>query len=171
LTEGGDFANPLDQQTCQAHIRSMSQAVQTTDPSLYETDEHLWIEEQIAALRAGRFERLDREHLIAFLEDMARRDIREMRSRLTVLLIHLLKLRHPPERLSRSWITTILEQQAELRHMLKGTPSLRHHVPEALGEAYEDAIRRAAAETGLPPSAFPALSPWTLDEALAYEPR
>jgi hypothetical protein len=41
--------------------------------TLYNADEHAWIECQIAALRDGDLNRLDRINLIAYLTDMAAR--------------------------------------------------------------------------------------------------
>lgn len=138
--------------------------------TLYEADEHRWIEEQIEALRSGRIDQIDREHLIELLTDMTIRDRRELRSRLTILLLHILKTRFEPERLSRSWISTILAQQSELRALLEGIPSIAQYVPDLLPKSYDDALRRAARETGLPRSQFPASCPWSIEEVLAYEP-
>lgn len=138
--------------------------------NLYEADEHRWIEAQIEALRTGQIDQLDRAHLIEFLTDMTIRDRRELKSRLTTLLIHLLKIRFQPDRLTRSWVSTILEQQSELKTLLAGIPSIAQHIPELLPQAYEDAMRRTARETRLPRAMFPPACPWTLDEALAFDP-
>ena len=140
------------------------------DIDLYEADEHLWIEAQIEALRTGRTDRLDRAHLIEYLTEMTISDRRELKSRLATLLIHLLKVRFQPDRLTQSWISTILEQQSELRTLLTGIPSLSRYVPELLAQAYDDAVRRAARETGLPRGTFPPTCPWMLEEALAFDP-
>jgi uncharacterized protein DUF29 len=140
------------------------------DADLYEVDEHLWIEAQIDALRTGRTDQLDRAHLIEYLTEMTIRDRRELKSRLATLLIHLLKVRFQPDRLPRSWVGTILEQQSELESLLTGIPSLSRHVPELLAQAYDDAARRAARETRLARANFPATCPWTLEEALAFDP-
>ena len=137
---------------------------------LYEADEHLWIEAQIEALRTGRTDQLDRAHLIEYLTEMTISDRRELKSRLATLLIHLLKARFQPDRLTRSWVSTILEQQSELKSLLTGIPSLSRYVPELLAQAYDDATRRTARETGLPRATFPAACPWTLEEALASDP-
>jgi len=140
------------------------------DANLYEADEHLWIEAQIEALRTGQTDQLDRPHLIEYLTEMTIRDRRELRSRLAVLLIHLLKARFQPGRLTRSWVDTILEQQSEVREILADTPSIGRHAPELLAKAYDEAVRRAARQTGLPRATFPTACPWTLEEALAFDP-
>jgi len=146
----------------------------TADPpgsrDLYERDEHQWIAAQIAALTDGDLDRLDRDNLIEYLTEMTIRDRRELRSRLTVLLLHLLKVRHQPERMTRSWVTTILEQQSEVRSIIEGIPSLGRQGDAILEAAWPDAVRRAARETGLPASRLPAASPWTMEAALAFDP-
>ena len=63
----------------------MADVIEQPTDTLYEADEHAWIERQIAALRDGALDRLDRANLIAYLTDMAARDRRELGSRLIVL--------------------------------------------------------------------------------------
>jgi hypothetical protein len=63
----------------------MADAIEHATGALYEADEYAWIEHQIAALRDGDLDRLDRVNLIAYLTDMAARDRRELGSRLVVL--------------------------------------------------------------------------------------
>jgi hypothetical protein len=140
------------------------------DHELYEYDEHAWIEAQVSALTDGALNRLDRANLIAYLTEMTVRDRRELRSRLVVLLQHLLKLRLQPERLTRSWVTTIIEQQSEIRSIIDLIPSLGRQAETIAAAGYPDAVRLAARETGLAASQFPAVSPWTVEAALAFDP-
>ena len=137
---------------------------------LYEADEHEWIAAQVAALTDGHLDRLDRVHLIEYLTEMTIRDRRELQSRLTVLLHHLLKVRFQPERLTRSWVLTILEQQREIRSIMGGIPSLGRQADAIAAAAYPDAVRLAARETGRPHAGFPTVSPWTVPEAIAFDP-
>jgi hypothetical protein len=138
--------------------------------SLYEADEHEWIAAQIAALRSGRLDLLDRVHLEEYLTDMTIRDRRELKSRLTVLLIHLLKLRVQPARLTNSWVKTILEQQREILSIIEEIPSLGRQADAVMKAAYPAALHSAVRETGLPASRFPGDLPWSLTEALVFEP-
>jgi hypothetical protein len=137
---------------------------------LYKADEHEWIAAQVAALTDGHLNRLDRTNLIEYLTEMTIRDRRELQSRLTVLLHHLLKVRFQPERLTRSRVITILEQQREIRSIIYGIPSLGRKAGAITVTASPDAIRAAARETGLPAAGFPTLSPWTVAEAIAFDP-
>jgi hypothetical protein len=154
-------------------MRDILSVLKTADEStgnLYEVDEHRWIEQQIALIETGEFDRLDRKNLVQFLTEMTIRDRRELRSRLVVLLIHLLKIQFQPTRLSRSWINTVVREQDEVRTLLKSIPSLVHYVPDIFDDAYPAAVRQATSETGMASSTFPATSPWTLEQALAFVP-
>jgi hypothetical protein len=135
---------------------------------LYKADEHEWIRQQIAALREGRTNDIDRENLAEFLSDMAARDQRELGSHFVVLLQHLLKVRIQPEKMTRSWLHTIANQQDEIRRIFRKIPSIVQYADQEFAEAYPDAIREAAAETGIPPGQFPATPPWTIEEALDF---
>jgi Domain of unknown function DUF29 len=140
------------------------------DRSLYDADEHEWIALQIAALQDGNLDRLDRDNLAEYLNEMTVRDRRELRSRLTVLLQHLLKVQLQPGKMSRSWERTILEQQREVRLIIEGIPSLGRQADAIAAAAYPDAVKLAARETGLPMAKFPAQSPWTVLKALTLDP-
>jgi hypothetical protein len=120
--------------------------------TLYETDETAWLELTAEQVRARRF-------------DMARRDRREVVSRLIVLLADLLKWRYQPEKRSGSWRATILEQQREME-MIVESGTLHDHAVATLDKAHGYARIEAAAETGLPLSAFPEDCPWDLGAIL-----
>jgi hypothetical protein len=121
----------------------------------YDIDLALWSQAQVAALRAGRWSELDVENLVEEIEALTRRDKREIRSRLTVLIMHLLKLQYQPERATRSWRSTIDAQVTEVELVLEDSPSLRGELPEFIRRAYRDARRKASSETGIPIATFP----------------
>ena len=85
---------------------------------LYERDETAWLEAMSALAAAGRHAEMDHANLSEYLADMARRDRREVFSRLVVLLTHLLEWEHQPGNWSGSWRGTIREQRRELRQLL-----------------------------------------------------
>ncbi|MBV8360820.1 MAG: DUF29 domain-containing protein, partial [Deltaproteobacteria bacterium] len=68
---------------------------------LYERDYYTWALEQARALRARSSEALDWENLAEEVEGLARTEARELKSRLEVLLVHLLKWRYQPNKRSR----------------------------------------------------------------------
>ncbi len=133
--------------------------------SLYETDETAWLEAMAAMAAAGRYADMDHAHLSEYLTDMARRDRREVFSRLIVLLTHLLKWDCQPDLRSGSWRATIREQRRELRQLLE-SGTLRRHAVEVLADAYAEARLQAADETGLDVSRFPTEQAWGVDDAI-----
>ena len=81
-----------------------------TEPraELYETDETAWLDAMAQCAQRGAHAELDFEHLAEFLSDMAKRDRREVESRLATLLAHWLKWQYQPEKRSRSWRADML---------------------------------------------------------------
>ena len=121
-----------------------------------------------ALVEQERLGELDYEHLGEYQADMALRDRHEVESRLTVLLAHLLKWTHQPEKRTASWRGSIVAQQQELRRRAsRGV--LRVHAEGVLADVYVDAVARAAAETGLARNLFPEQCPWTVDELLTAD--
>lgn len=135
---------------------------------LYETDETAWLEAMADLIQQGRWDELDYTHLGEYLGDMARRDRREVKSRLTTLLAHILKWVHQADKRSQSWRGTIIEQRQELADLLS-QEVLRQHAEAVLARAYVEAAERAIAETGLAAESFPADCPYTLEQLLSAD--
>ncbi len=140
----------------------------------YNQDFHQWIKHHITLLREGRLSEIDTGHLIEELEDMARRDRDELVSRLVILMAHLLKWQFQLGQLSeqwkefdgRSWRRSIIEQRNEILRQLRNKPSLKSYLPDAVVEAYPDAIKIAVQETRLALSIFPSESPYSIEQLL-----
>ncbi len=139
--------------------------MQATAP-LYETDFYAWIKTQAAALQEEEFTQLDIANLIEEIEAMARRERNELKSRLTVLLMHLLKWQIQYELRSRSWSSTIFHQRQEIESGLEDSPSLRREIPDIIAKAYPRARKAAIEETGLLSPVFPATCPYTEEQIL-----
>jgi len=135
---------------------------------LYEADETAWLEAMAHLIQQGQWADLDYAHLGEYLTDMALRDRREVENRLATLLAHVLKWTYQPDRRSRSWRSTVVEQQHELAR-LASQGVLRNHAEAALPKTYAEALARAAAETGLASDAFPPECPYTLEQLLSAE--
>lgn len=133
---------------------------------LYDDDFVAWASETARLLREGRFGEIDIENLAEEVEAMAGRDRREMASRLTILMMHLLKWQQQPGKRSSSWRSTIATQRAELQRLLKQSPSLRREVPQSVTEVYEDAVEQASIDTGIPEDSFPRECPFSPDQIL-----
>ena len=116
-------------------------------------------------IRAGKYKDLDYLHLGEYLSDMAKRDRREVYSRLAILLSHLLKWEHQADMQTGSWHATISHQRLELR-LLLDSKTLKNHARNVLADAYADARKLAADETEMKLSKFPKECPWDVDDLL-----
>jgi len=134
--------------------------------TLYDRDFFAWSLEQVKLLRAGKLAEADIKHIAEEIETMGRTEKRELISRLSVLLLHLLKWRYQPEKRSPSWEASIRVQRNRLADHLDDNPSLRPLLPQALASAYRDAALEAVAETELAGSTFPDGCPWTVEQVM-----
>ncbi|HEX6142530.1 MAG TPA: DUF29 domain-containing protein [Geminicoccaceae bacterium] len=147
----------------------MATELKTRAGELYEQDFVRWTEDQAAALRAGRLDALDLEHLAEETDSSGGRDRRELDSRLEVLVMHLLKWRYQPRKRTGSWESTIRTQRREIAKLLGQSPSLRREVDAMIADAHATARRNAAAETALPLDTFPEACPFTAERVLEDE--
>src|SRR6202044_3218211 len=107
--------------------------------ALYDQDFFAWSQEQADLLRSGKLSDADIDHIAEEIESMGRTEKRELVSRLTVLLAHLLKWTHQPDKRGPSWESTIRVQRNRLIDHLDDNPSLKPQMPQALANAYRDA--------------------------------
>ncbi len=137
--------------------------------NLYETDVHAWSQRQVDLLRAEEFAEVDWTHVIEEIESLGTTQRHELRNRLIILLMHLLKWQYQPELQSRSWQATITVQRDDLELLLDDNPSLRARLSEFVNEAYGRAVKRAVSETGLRKSTFPSECPYAPAQVLDEE--
>jgi hypothetical protein len=123
---------------------------------LYHRDFHEWTIRNAELLRSGRAADADLAHIAEEIEDMGKRERRELLSRLGVLIAHLLKWQAQPER-------------EEIGDLISQMPSLRRYLAENLPKAYHYGVVGAMAETGLPEEAFQSTCPFDLDGLLDIE--
>jgi hypothetical protein len=142
---------------------------------LYEQDYYAWIEGMIDRLKYSQLTLnqpnvdLDWSHLLEELEDLSKRQRRELLNRLRVLLMHLLKWKYQPTELpyrGQGWLSTIVEQRSQLEGLLEDSPSLRAILEGDWTIVYERAVRDACKETGLDSAVFPKTCPFTIVEVL-----
>jgi hypothetical protein len=133
---------------------------------LYDRDFALWLSEQAALLRERKFELLDIDNLAEEVDCIGGSLHRELKSRLTVLLAHLLKCRFQPEHRSSSWLATLDEQRHEIELLIEQSPSLQRHVATYADQVYQRAVRRAVLENHLPVSTFPPVNQFPEAELL-----
>lgn len=140
--------------------------------ALYETDFYRWTQEQArhlrraADLRVNAAPEIDWLELAEEVEDLGRSLERELYSRLSVLLAHLLKWQLQPSPCGNSWALTIAHQRLELARLLRKNPGLKAKVGGEFDDAYRAARLLAARETGFDMSVVPEHCPFTRSQAL-----
>jgi len=135
-----------------------------SNSSLYERDFYAWANEQAALLRANRLGQADIEHIAEEIESMGRSEKRELVSRLTILLLHLLKWQYQPALRGASWRSSIRVQRISIDSHMQDNPSLKAVLPTAIAEAYRVAKIEAEDQTSLPEDTFPTACPWAFGE-------
>ena len=141
----------------------------------YGEDLYTWVQEQVEHLRAGRLDLIDASNIAEELSDVGNEQYDKLESALAVLLMHMLKWDHQPERRSRSWQNTIAEQRRRIERVLRKNPGLKPHVAEAILDGYLDGRGRAASEMDVDVTTFAPACPYAWDEILTrpfdYESR
>lgn len=133
---------------------------------LYERDFFAWTQQQAEKLRARSHNDIDWEIVAEEIESLGRSDRREIRSRIGVILLHLLKWEFQPERRKSGWLLTLAEQREQVTRLLAESPSLKSLLAEAMRQEFPFARRKAAVETQLPLNIFPRECPYEPDEIL-----
>ena len=149
---------------------------ETAPAALYDRDFYAWTQEQarhlrklsamLDGLRDPLAQYIDFENVAEEIESLGRSDKRAIRSRLKVLLVHLLNWAYQPERSSASWQATILEQRRRISDLIAESPSLTAYPGEVLAGEYALARKGAAGETGLPEETFPVACPFSIHQIL-----
>jgi hypothetical protein len=134
--------------------------------NLYDSDYLQWLETTVNHLKNRDFEHLDLDNLIEEIETLGRSEKRELESRLTILLMHLLKYKYQSSKRSNSWLFTIREQRLRILKSFKDSPSLKNYFQNIFSEIYSDARALAADETGLNIDTFPKDCPFNIELVL-----
>ena len=132
----------------------------------YDSDFHLWSQTQAALIREGRIAEIDLENVAEEIESLGRSDRKEIKSRLEVLLIHLLKWQFQKDKRKGGWENSMDSARQAMNDLIAESPSLKTLPVLFLEEAYTRARRKAARETRMPISAFPHTCPYDVKELL-----
>ncbi|MEX0269352.1 DUF29 domain-containing protein [Leptolyngbyaceae cyanobacterium UHCC 1019] len=126
----------------------MTETTQLKSPSKYHQDFVVWCEDTVAKLKDRDIEGLDFEALIEEIESLGLRDKRELKSRLGVLLAHLL-LAHLLKRLYVQspndycgWQNAIADQRREIELLIEQSPSLKNYFVEVFEDSWRHALKR-----------------------------
>lgn len=136
---------------------------------LYNTDFHAWALQTATLLRQHKFADLNIEELAEEIEDLGKKQRNEIENRLVILLAHLLKWQFQPAYRSTSWRSSIIEQRKRIARQIKSNLSVKPHIPNAIVDAYPDAVDLAARETLLNISCFPSTCSYSQAQILDYD--
>ncbi len=137
--------------------------------TLYDRDFYAWANEQAGLLREGKLTQADIEHIAEEIESMGKSEKRELVSRLTILLLHLLKWQFQAPKRSKSWQNSVEVQRISLDSHLRDNPSLKSVLDSSISEAYRVARLEAENETGIDKNTFPVTCPWSFDQMIAED--
>jgi hypothetical protein len=118
---------------------------------LYEEDTVAWSKNQAAALRAaaqgGSNRELDWENLAEEIEDLGKSQRLALRSRISTIIEHLVKLAHSPASDPRNgWQQTIRRERAEVERLLEDSPSLSREVSDLVKKEMKRSVDVAIAD-------------------------
>jgi hypothetical protein len=132
----------------------------------YEHDFYEWTQAQAALIHTRTWTEIDVANLAEEIEALGKRDRRAVESYLEIIQLHLMKWACQPERRDRSWEKSLLQARHRLHKLLRDSPSLEAHLWTLRSEAYHQAQRLAALETGLPEHTFGRAGTWTIEQIL-----
>ncbi|MEY3401972.1 MAG: DUF29 domain-containing protein [Dolichospermum sp.] len=137
--------------------------------TLYDQDFYLWIQTTIQHLQERNLEQLDIENLIEEIDSMGRSEKKELKTRLVVLIEHLLKLQYWIEEKddnARGWRNTVVEQRRQITYTLADSPSLKAILNDVFLPCYQDAKKDTINKYQLPSNLFPEEPPFSLAQVL-----
>jgi len=141
---------------------------------LYDADFLQWTEQQAALLRrmaAGEPVNAvpDWLNLAEEIESVGASEKREVRSRLALILQHLLKWRYQPDLRSKSWENTLYVQRRDLLALFEDSPSLRPLAASerVLSAAFANGRQAAERETGV--LDITDVCPWPFEDIISQD--
>lgn len=139
----------------------------------YDEDLAEWAFYNADLLRSGRISEADLENIAEEIETLGRSESHELKSRLTQIIEHLLKLEFAPgdvlERNKRLWRISVARQRGEIEDVLRTSPSLKGHLTEeVLARCYRTAARTFQTGFEITP---PAQCPFTFEQILGPDIR
>lgn len=138
--------------------------------ALYEQDYHLWVETTVKLLQAHKFDAVDWKNLIEEVADLSRRQRDKLKSLLTRLFEHLLKLNYwesEREYNAAKWKSEIVNFRLQIKELLLDSPSLKPCLSEEFEKCYANARKIIITRTELPSATFPDAPIATVEQILA----
>lgn len=138
-----------------------------TNVDLYEQDFFQWAQTTANLIRQGKWHEIDPKTLADELEDLGKRDQRELQDRIETLVYDLLKWWVQPEERCGKWSSAMIHQRYEVGLILRDSPSLQAQLQAILVERYSRAREKVLEDTGL--FKLPKQCPFTSHQVLDDE--
>lgn len=135
-------------------------------PTSHDSDFYTWVQEQTALLRAGRVEALDLDNIAEELSDVGLNEYYRLQSAVEIILLHMIKWDHQPERRTRSWALSIAEHRERALIQLRKSPGLKSSLEEVQQDAFRLARLGAARQMKRPQKTLPTDCPYAWDDIL-----
>ena len=150
----------------------MTRSTETATPTLYEEDFYLWLKTTAEQLKKGQFAEVDLDNLIEEIESMGRSERHALKSLLTRLLEHLLKLTYwqsERDRNGNHGHGEINNFRAEIQDLLEDSPSLKPYIREIFEPSYHTALETVRKKMGLSPGGLPSQIIFNLEQVLDHQ--
>ena len=90
------------------------------------------------------------EGLNELIDSMSKIAVREMRSHLLILMLHIIKWKNQPQKRSFSWINSISNARDEIEEVMEETPSVtKFEIERVWHKTFQKALRNAGYEMGM----------------------
>lgn len=138
--------------------------------ALYDEDFYAWTREQARILREAAAQRVnvpvDWEHLAEEVDDLGNQIKDAIRSHLSTVIEHLLKLEYSPDaNPRRKWRGSVIKARRHLLRKLEDHPSLRSWPQQAFTDAWHDGYVDAIQDDSVYTQPVPEETcPYTLDQ-------
>jgi hypothetical protein len=150
-----------------AYTSHMPEPARKASASSYDQDFAAWAQDQAHFLKTRSAAGLDWHNLAEEIGSLGKSQRQEIRSRLLILLLPLLKWPYQPDERSNSWRASVLEQRQRIADLLDESPSLKSFPAAVIDREYRLARLKAAGESGLPLSLFPVETPYSISDVLS----
>lgn len=147
----------------------MTISTERATPTLYEEDFYLWLKTTAEQLKKGKFTEVDLDNLIEEIESMGRSERHAIKSLLTRLLEHLLKLTYwesERDRNGNHWNGEINNFRVEIQDLLGDSPSLKPYIQEIFESSYHNALETVRKKMGLSRGGLPDQVIFNLEQVL-----
>jgi hypothetical protein len=137
-----------------------------TNITLYDSDYHLWIQENIRALENHDLSKVDIPNLLKEFRKLENAEVRELKKLLLHLMANLLSWSIDFNYRNNFWAELIIELRQDINDILNVSPSFKKELSNFCKEIYPRSVLMAADKSQLNKSSFPDSLQMSLSEIL-----